>query len=822
LLSAPTGTGKTLAAFLPILAHLLQGTTEAAPSCLYVAPLRALVNDMARTLQTHLDGLAAFTAAAAEVRVAVRTGDTPSSLRRALRVRPPAILLTTPESLAVLLCQPWSHELFGALRWVVVDEVHALAPTKRGADLALSLERLTALSGGALQRIGLSATATPAADAARWLAGAGRPCAVAQADEPAPLEVRIDALRDTGHFLAALVQRLVPELHTWRATLVFTNTRRVAEQLAWALRRNCPQRDHEIAVHHSALSPPRRRAVEEAFKQGRLRAVVSSTSLELGIDVGPVDLVALVHPPGDVVRLLQRLGRSGHGPARVRRGLVLTSGPAELLEAVVTVASGRIGQTEPLRLPRWPLDVLCQQIVGMACARPWSTDEAFALIRGATPFDDLSRQDFDSCLRYLLGLPTTGGATGSQRWLPPRLGGDVNHFWVRDVGTARLMARNLGTILEERSVAVRGVRDEQGPGTVSDDDIGHVDEGFADNLRPGDRFLLDGRCLEVRQRDTAVVWVDEVSGKPAVPRWAGTGLPLSTELARRLYLLRVRAAEALAEGPEALIRLLGEEYDVRGPAAAALVQYFQHQESISEIPTESTALIEVVAPASGAAAYYWHTPLNRLGNEALVRVAVHRLARDGGFSATPVAADLGFAILVPAELPRAGPTGQAAVLRALLDPGGFERDLETALCASETHRHRFGQVARTGLMLLRNPLGRRRKVGGPDWAARRLFDQVVARDPGFVLMRQARRELLAGLCDAEVAVRYAHALPGCALRCRRLPHPSPFAEAWTQCEVGATEPPADASAALQRLHESLLRPPGVAGEKTRTVTADKR
>jgi ATP-dependent Lhr-like helicase len=447
LLSAPTGTGKTLAAFLPLLGRLLTDPAGAGgPGVLglYVAPLKALVNDTARTLEAHLRELAGhFPGDRPAPRVAVRTGDTSAALRRALRESPPAVLLTTPESLAVLLSQPALQELFRPLRWAVVDEVHALASAKRGADLALSLERLTALAAGPVQRVGLSATATPLDDAARYLAGVGQPCAVAHAEAGTGLELTLSPV-DAGRFLAALVERILPELEGNRSTLVFTNTRRLAEQLAWALRRNLPGREDQIAAHHSSLSARRRGEVEEAFKAGRLRAVVSSTSLELGIDVGPVDLVVLVHPPGDVVRLLQRVGRAGHGPRRIRRGLVLTANAAELLEAAVTAASGAAAQCEPLHVPAHPLDVLCQHLAGMAAAGPVSADEAYALVCRAEPYRNLPRADFDDCLRYLLGQDREG-----RPWLPPRLAGPPDAFALLDERTARLLRRNLGTILDQ-------------------------------------------------------------------------------------------------------------------------------------------------------------------------------------------------------------------------------------------------------------------------------------------------------------------------------------------------------------------------------------
>src|SRR5262249_30175272 len=296
------------------------------------------------------------------------------------------------------------------------DEVHAFAENKRGADLSLSLERLTVLAETRPQRIGLSATCTPLADAARFLAGVSRPCTIAHVPDTAPLHLGVELLEEDGTFFCRLLDRLSQELSAYRSTLIFTNTRRLAERVAFALRRRHPEWDKEIAVHHSALARERRRVIERQFKRGRLRAVVSSTSLELGIDVGPVDNVVLVHPPGGVVRLLQRVGRGGHAPGRPRRGLILAAGAGALFEAAVTAASGRSSQCERLRLPEHPLDVLCQHLLGMAAVQPWTADEAYALVRRAACYENLPRGDFDDCLRYLAGRSRNGDA-----WLPVRL-----------------------------------------------------------------------------------------------------------------------------------------------------------------------------------------------------------------------------------------------------------------------------------------------------------------------------------------------------------------------------------------------------------------
>lgn len=794
LLAAPTGSGKTLAAFLPHLAELLAAPAPGL-SCVYVAPLKALVADARRNLRRARNDLCEFYPGFAGIlRIAARTGDTSPAARRRLRLQPPQVLLTTPESLAVLLAQATAVELFRHVRQVVVDEVHALADSKRGADLALSLERLDDLAEQPVQRIGLSATCTPLTVAASFLAGSGRTCTIAAAPEHLPLELTVTHLQETAtpgatgpRFVRRLVEHLEPTLLANRTTLVFTNTRALAERLVWALKRHYPHWTGQIGIHHSAVARQRRRRVEKRLKQGRLRVVVSSTSLELGVDVGFVDGVVLVHPPGGVVRLLQRVGRAGHAPGRPRRGLVLAATPAELLETVATAAAGRSTQFEPLRVPEHPLDVLCQQVLGLAAQRPWAPDDAFALVRRAFPYRNLSRRDFDDCLDYLSGWTQDG----VQR-VPPRLAWHDGHFMLADRRTARVLLRNIGTIVAEetRPVCTPGTEDERVP-------VGQVEEAFADRLRPGDRFLLDGRCLEFQRAEQQALLVHEVMGRPAVPRWQGNGWPLSAELAQRIYLLRTRAAEALRDGPDALAALWRLDYGLADDACSALVDFFQRQECVSEVPTPTTCLVEQV-PTDDGCDHYVHTPLNRAGNDALARVAVHRLARQRGRTVLSLVADLGFLLVVP------GPTLTPDGLRDLLALPGFDADLEAELADSLTLRERFRCTALTGLMLLRNPLGRRRRVGGRDWAERQLFERVRELDPDFVLLRQARRDVFSEALDLAAAQQYAALLPRRDIRCRRLAAVSPFAEHWSNAQPGPLATVDGPSDALLRLHGELM------------------
>jgi ATP-dependent Lhr-like helicase len=427
----------------------------------------------------------------------------------------------------------------------------------------------------------------------------------------------------------------------------------------------------------------------------------------------------------------------------------------------------------------------------MAAQRPWLTDEAFDLVHRAWPFRDVSRRDFDDCLNYLSGVQRDG-----RSWLPARLRRDGDEFRITDARTARLLRRNIGTILAEqtRSVCLRNVEPADGDALVP---VGHVDEAFADRLQSGDRFLLDGRCLEFRHVEGNTLVVDEVTGRPATPRWAGGGWPLAPELAHRLYFLRTQAAEALREGPALLQRLLRDDYGLGNAATAALVEFFQLQECVSEIPDATTCLVEVVSAAAGLD-YYVHTPLNRAANDALARVLARRLVRDHGRTALSMVADLGFLLAVE------GDELDPKDFLNLLSLDAFESDLAEAVTDSAALRERFRCVAFTALMLLRNPLGKKRRVGGQGWAERRLFEQVRDADEDFVLLRQARREVHEAVIDVAAARAYLAQMPARCLRWRRLSEPSPFAEGWTQAVTGAIERAESPTEILLRLHAALM------------------
>src|SRR5438552_3040818 len=398
LIAAPTGSGKTLAAFLSAIDSLLQkgsGLTDET-AVLYISPLRALSNDVQKNLQGPLAEIRAADESLPEVRVVVRTGDTPSSQRTAMAKRPPHILVTTPESLYLLLTSDGGRRMLATVRTVIVDEIHALVRDKRGSHLALSLERLEALAGRELQRVGLSATQKPLDEVARFLAGTGRQCDVVDAGTFRDLDLGVEvppsplATVCSHEQWAEIYERMAELVRGHRTTLVFVNTRKMAERIAAQLSKLLGE--DAVASHHGSLSKERRLDAEERLKAGKLRAIVATASLELGIDIGDVDLVIQVGATRSIATFLQRVGRSGHAVRRLPKGRLFPLTVDELVEAAALLRAAARGELDRTPQPAAPLDILAQQVVA-ACVETgeqgWHEDSLFDLYKRAWPYRDL-------------------------------------------------------------------------------------------------------------------------------------------------------------------------------------------------------------------------------------------------------------------------------------------------------------------------------------------------------------------------------------------------------------------------------------------------
>ncbi len=600
LVVSPTGTGKTLAAFLAILNDLaLQEQSARLPRkifALYVSPLRALSYDLEKNLAGPLQEIYG---SESPIRVALRTGDTTSNERQKQFANPPHILLTTPESLLVLLSQRKWLPILQSVRWVVVDEIHALAENKRGALLSLSLERLQQLvaekGNPPLQRIGLSATVAPLDQVASFLVGPNRPCDIIDVSTAKKIDLQVysplgrNPYPPAGYTGVRLIRELARLVEKYRTTLVFTNTRSGAEAATFWLHQALPEMAGQIECHHASLDRDVRQEVEDRLKRGELRAVVCSTSLELGIDIGSIDLVVMLSTPKGVSRALQRTGRSGHSIQITSRGLIMATNLNDLVESCATALLARARQLDHVRLPHAPLDVLAQHLASMGCIRRWERVEALALVRSAYPYRDLPESDFNDVLDYLAG----GGKALRQQYTEVfgKITLDETGFVTREGRVQRDLLQNVGVIPNEGMVQVRQRRRV----------LGQIEEIFVRQLKPGDVFIIAGKPVRLERLTLMDCFVSPVKhDSPTVPRWNANKMPLSNRVAAEIVTFRSevrRRIQSLPPEPESAATkelVAWISHRLRCGAANAEIIYKMHsaQERISEIPTADALVIE--------------------------------------------------------------------------------------------------------------------------------------------------------------------------------------------------------------------------------------
>ncbi|NWF72751.1 MAG: DEAD/DEAH box helicase [Nitrospirae bacterium] len=650
LIAAPTGSGKTFAAFLSCIDHLfkqaLARELDDHTQVLYVSPLKALSNDIQKNLQQPLAEISHAALSAGllmpELRVLVRTGDTPMTERQQMLKRPPHILVTTPESLFILLTAEKSRRLLQTVQTVIVDEIHAVAPNKRGAHLALSLERLEALTLRNPQRIGLSATQRPIETVARFLVGARTASFVKREASPAN-ETTNDEIRttndvriiDVGHrremdlavevpkdelsavatntIWADVYDRIADLVRQHRSTLVFVNTRRLAERVSHSLEERLLDLGSDVvAAHHGSLSRQIRLSAEERLKSGKTRVVVATASLELGIDIGTVDLVCQIGSPRAIATCLQRVGRAGHWIRAIPKGRLFAMTRDDLLECAALVRAIRTGVLDRIAVPLAPLDILAQQLVAAAATQTWQEDDLFNLCRRADPYRSLARSEFDQVLRML----ADGIATNRGRGLAHLFHDRINRR-IKGRRGARLAAiTSGGAIPDTANYAVVAEPD----GTV----VGSVDEDFAVESLAGDIMLLGNTSWRIKGVEMGKVRVEDAHGAaPNIPFWRGEAPSRTAELSGEVSSLRQEIANRLASSDSAIshqpsaISWLKNScgLDQRGAEQAAA--YIAAGTTVlGTVPTQETIVAERFFDESGGMQLVLHTPFGGRINRA--------------------------------------------------------------------------------------------------------------------------------------------------------------------------------------------------------------
>ncbi len=822
LISAPTGATKTLTAFLSILNELVdnaqKGILEDRTYAVYISPLKALNYDIQHNLKTPLKEMEAIAKKSLGIRIGVRTGDTTPNERSKMAKTPPHIMITTPESLGILLQTKSFRQHFSNVEWLVIDEIHALAENKRGVHLSLSMEMLQRLSPG-LTRVGLSATIAPLEDIANYLVGTDRPCKIVNVQFLKDLDLKVlspvkDLIKTDYDTLQKKTYQLIDSLiQAHKTTLIFTNTRAATERIVHHLKDKYPQRytdvltpadetdfkakleddgivkdledkDSEpekdvfhrskkaektaakeklvtgIGAHHGSLSKSHRHKIEDGLRKGNLKCVVCSTSLELGIDIGYIDLVILLGSPKSVARALQRVGRSGHQLHSTTKGRIVVMDRDDLVECSVLLKSAVEKKIDRIHIPANCLDVLAQQIYGMCISEKYHIKELLETIKKSYCYRNLKDEDFYDLIRYLSGeyVSLEDRHVYAKIWYDQETG---------MVGRRGRLARviymtNIGTIPDETGVTVK-----QGAEV-----IGMIDESFLERLKRGDIFVLGGSTYEFKfSRGTVAQVTSAVGRKPTVPSWFSEMLPLSFDLAWEIgqfrKLMRDKFNSKMTR--DDILEFINQYLYVDENAAEAIFLYLRQQYDFAVIPTNNEIIIEHYMEDDIKYAVF-HTLYGRRINDCLSRAVAFAVSKIQKRDVEVGISDNGFYIAAKKNLP-------AARALSLLESSRLDELLNIAIDKTQVLIRRFRHCAGRSLMILRSYKGRQKKVGRQQVSSMILMAAVKRISKDFPILKEARREVLEDLMDLKTTTKILKMIEDKRIRVRSIDTqiPSPFA-----------------------------------------------
>ncbi|MEK6939418.1 MAG: ATP-dependent helicase [Nanoarchaeota archaeon] len=741
LISAPTGSGKTLTAFLSILNELVDSSEkqilEDKVYCIYVSPLKALGNDIQVNLLRPLQEINELVGKDLGIRIGVRTGDTTAADKSKMLKKTPHILITTPESLAIMINSPKFKEKLTQVQWLIVDEIHALAENKRGVHMSLTMERMQRLSPG-MTRVGLSATIAPLEEIAGYLVGKDRDCGIVDIRFLKEMDLKVlspvKSLVESDYMLKHrkmydLMNELIQEHKT---TLIFTNTRSATERVVHTLKDMFPQQYHQenVAAHHSSLSKEVRFSTEQALREGSLKVVVSSTSLELGIDIGYVDLVICLGSPKSVARFLQRAGRAGHQLHSTVKARVIVMDRDDLVECALLLKSAIEKKIDRVHIPTNALDVLAQQIYGIAINEVMNIHEMYHLVTKSYCYKDLEWKDFFEVIRYLSGefVSLEERHVYGRIWYDQETG---------NVGKKGKMARiiymtNIGTIPEESYITVK----------IGEQAVGKIDEGFLERLRPGDVFVLGGNVYMFKfSRGMTAQVSTSVNRPPTVPSWFSEMLPLSYDLAmeinrfRRLMEERFQAGKSEAE----IIEFVNKHLYVDEKAAYSIYRYFYEQYNYSQIPSDRKIVIETYVDR-GRTYVIFQTLFGRRVNDCLSRALAYVIGKSQHRDVEIGVTDNGFYLSAEQHF-------NAVRAFEALKQENFRVVLVNAIEKSEVLSRRFRHCAGRSLMILRSYMGQTKNAGRMQVGSKILFNAVKRISNDFPILKEARREVLEDLMD---------------------------------------------------------------------------
>lgn len=774
LISAPTGSTKTLTAFLSILNYLVQlarkNELEERVYAVYVSPLKALSNDIYTNLIGPLEEIKEIAKekriSMQEIRVGLRTGDTSVKERTKMAKKAPHILVSTPETIAIVLNSPSFLKKFKLLEFVIVDEIHSLAENKRGVHLSLSLERLQEISAIEITRIGLSATVAPLEKIANFLVGQ-RSCLMGVVKMSKRIE--LETLSPIKNILDLTSQGLNHEFYEVlnkriqenRTTLIFTNTRAATERVVHKLKEKFPENYVEnIGAHHSSLSKEHRLDIESRLREGKLKVVVCSTSLELGIDIGFIDLVVLVGSPKSVSRAIQRIGRAGHQLHAIARGKFIVSDFDDMVECCIIMKNSYENIIDEVHIPENCLDVLAQHIFGMVINRPYPINEMFLLLKKSYCYRTLTREDFLSVISYL-----SGEYEVEARNLYPKIWFDreTNFIGKRGKLARVIYFTNVGTIPDEGFVLVTSKE-----GGV----IGKIDEFFLEKIKKGDVFVLGGKSYQFLYVRGMKAVVAPSSKSPTIPSWFSEVLPLSFTTAIEIQKFRKKMCEKFEKGIEEgeIIEFLKKYCYTSEEIAQTLFSYFKRQWKFSKIPHERRVLMEIYRAEKTYVLF--HGVFGRRVNEALSRALAYIVAAVRKRDVEIGVGDNGFFIC-----------GKELNVDTIekgfrkIEKKELRRILEESIENSEIFKRRFRHCAARSFMILKNYKGNTKSVGRQQMSSHFLLSAVLKTSKEFPIVKEAKREILEDYMDLKNSEEIVELMNKGWLKIERVDSklPSPFA-----------------------------------------------
>jgi len=829
LIAAPTGSGKTLASFSAVINELFRRERaeglENSVYCLYVSPLKSLANDIHRNLEVPLDGITEKLderGEDAEIRHAIRHGDTSDSERQKMLTETPHILNTTPETLAILLNSPKFREKLRTVEYVVVDEIHSLAENKRGTHLSVSLERLEALAHGSPTRIGCSATVEPLDAMAEFLVGQERPGGNARdyelVDARFAREFDMELTCPTDDLVNTppdvVNDRFYRDLHDLIGehtnTLVFTNTRSGAERVLHNLRERTDDYDEDNSgCHHGSLSKERRQEIERKLKSGDLDVVTTSTSLELGIDMPHIDLVVQVGSPKSVASLLQRVGRAGHQLGQTVTGRIVALDRDELVECAVMLKKAEEGFVDRVFVPERAQDVAAQHVYGMAIAEIRPEAEIRGILERAYPYRDYTDDEWESLMRYLTadyeGMEDKN--VYAKVWRDTNDAPDGEHHYEEYPVGEHLMGKrgrlarviymtNIGTIPDSFTCDVF---------TRSGDEwVGQLDESYLDTLESGDVFVLGGQNFEYRYRRGSKVYVDPTSARPTVPSWFSERLPLSYDLGREILQFQRDLLDKLERGGAGAVRHWLRDFPLDENSVRAVARMFEEQVKYAGFESVSTderlVVEEELDREEYERRYYVHSNYGRRFNDGLSRLLAYRIAREANANVQVAVADNGFSLSMPLNR-------KVDVLGVIEDinPADVREDLRASLEGTDLLQRYFRIDATRALMILKRYKGYEKSAAEQQMNSEMLLG--FAEDLGeFAVIEETYREILedklnvgaiedvlAAVEAGEVAVEHV-----------RVRSPSPRAFGLATLMASDVVLAEDESEVLQRFHERVV------------------